>query len=65
MRSLALEYITEKVKEIGGQCSLDEYEAALRKIASIAQVQYEREEATRPAWRRPRRFATVQAYHEQ
>ena len=65
MKNLALEWMDEKVREIDGQRSLDEYETALRETASIAQVQYEREEANRPPWRRPRRFAMVQAYRDQ
>ena len=53
MESLALKEMAEKVNEMGSECSLDEYETALREIASVAQPQYEQEEAARPPWRRP------------
>ena len=65
MKKIALEMMAEKVREIDGQRSLDEYEVALREIAPIAQIQYEQEESNRPPWRRPRRFATVQDYRDQ
>ena len=37
----------------------------LTRWAAGAQIRWECEEATRPPWRRPRRFGTVQEYRDQ
>ena len=52
---------TESLKNLPPAQGLQE----LTRWAAGAQIRWEYEEATRPPWRRPRRFRTTQEYRDQ